>query len=342
MEPKVSIIVPIYNVEKYLRRCIDSLIEQSYPNLEILLIDDGAKDASLSICMEYEVQDSRIKVFHKENEGLGLTRNYGIKRATGEYITFVDSDDYLTLDAIEVMVKKAITTDADIVIANHYYKGEEQKVMMTERLYSGTEIKDILMVHMMGNYGNKLDALSYTAWGKLYKRNLFIKNNLAFPSERKLIWEDLVFSADAYPLCKKIFVLHKPVYYYCFNEGSLTHTYKPNKLELVMILYCYMKEKMQNLNLASDAQFRLDTNFMGHIRTCIKLEVFYADENGFGKAIQNIQEICSREDVQRLIRNYPKNAFNKSQYVYNFAMEHSWVYVIYFLTWLQNKRKRIE
>lgn len=342
MEQKVSIVVPVYNVEKYLRRCVDSLIAQSYLNLEILLVDDGSKDSSLSICKEYELKDSRIRVFHKENEGLGLTRNYGIERATGEYITFVDSDDYLTSDAIAVMLDRAIATNADVVIATHYYKNKVQEVAIPERLYSGDEIKKVLMVHMMGNKGNKLDALSYTAWGKLYKKELFTKNNLVFPSERKLIWEDLAFSVEAYPLCEKVYVLHKPVYYYCFNEGSLTHTYKPNKLELVMELYHYMGTKIQELGLPKAAQYRLNTNFIGHIRTCIKLEVFYADKNGFGTAIQNIRKICSRKDVQILIEGYPKASFNKSQYVYNFTMEHRWIYAIYFLTWLQNKKKRIE
>ena len=141
---------------------------------------------------------------------------------------------------------------------------------------------------------------------------------------------------------RKVYVLHKPVYYYCFNEGSLTHTYKPNKLELVMELYHYMGTKIQELGLPKEAQYRLNTNFIGHIRTCIKLEVFYADKNGFGTAIQNIRKICSRKDVQILIENYPKASFNKSQYIYNFTMEHRWIYAIYFLTWLQNKKKRIE
>ena len=149
MEQKVSIVVPVYNVEKYLKRCVNSLIGQSYSNLEILLVDDGSKDSSLSICKEYELKDSRIRVFHKENEGLGLTRNYGIERATGEYITFVDSDDYLTSDAITAMLDRAIATNADVVIATHYYKNEVQGVAIPERLYSGNEIKKALMVHMI-------------------------------------------------------------------------------------------------------------------------------------------------------------------------------------------------
>lgn len=342
MGPKVSIVVPVYNVEKYLKRCVDSLVEQSYSNIEILLVDDGSKDKSLSICRKYEMQDPRIRVFHKNNEGLGLTRNYGIAKATGDYLTFVDSDDYLTSDAVEVMLIKAIQTDADVTIASMYYKNEMQKVVLQEGLYSKQDIKNVLMVHMMGNNANIKDAISYTATAKLFKKTLFSEKHLKFPSERKLIWEDLAFSMDVYPLCEKVFVLQKSIYYYCYNEDSLTHTYKPNKLELVMVLYRYMCGKIQELNLSSEAQFRLDTNFIGHIRTCIKLEVFYSGQNGFDKAIQNIRRICSREDVQTLIRSYPNDAFNKAQYIYNYAMEYGWVYIVYLLTWLQNKKKRIE
>lgn len=321
MEQKVSIIVPVYNVEKYLKRCVDSLIEQSYKNLEIILVDDGSKDNSFSICKEYESKDSRVRIFHKENEGLGLTRNYGIEKSTGEYITFVDSDDYLTLDAVETMVEKAAVTNADVVVANMFYKDKEMKVMMEERLYYGDDIKNIIINHMMGDCGKKKDAFSYTATAKLFKKELFIKNNLRFPSERKLIWEDLAFSVDVYPRCEKVYIFHKAIYYYCFNEGTLTHTYKPNKLNLVMELYHYMGEKIQILNLPIEAQYRLDTNFIGHIRTCIKLEVFYKDKNSYRTAIQNIRKICSRKDVQTLIRSYPKDSFNTLQYIYNFAME---------------------
>lgn len=151
----MSIVVPVYNVEKYLKRCVDSLIGQSYPNLEILLVDDGSKDSSLSICKEYELKDSRIRALHKENEGLGLTRNYGIERATGKYITFVDSDDYLTSDAVEAMLGKAEATDADVVIANMFYKDEEMKVAVAERLYTGADIKSVIINCMMGNYAEK-------------------------------------------------------------------------------------------------------------------------------------------------------------------------------------------
>lgn len=342
MKGSVSIIVPVYNVEKYLERCLNSLINQTYLNLEILLIDDGSKDNSLSICKEYEKKDLRIHVYHKDNEGLGLTRNYGIAKATGEYIIFIDSDDYIVVNAIEVLVQKAQETNADIVIANYYYKDIPQKVFIPEQLYTGDNIKNILMVHMMGNAAHNFDGLSCMACGRLYKRSLFTKYGFKFPSERKMIWEDLVFSINVYPICQSIYVSHFPIYYYCFNGNSLTHIYNPDKLKLIMTLYRYMIKEIRKMKLPAEALQRLDNNFIGHIRTCIKLEVFYTKQNGLKKTLNNIWNICNRKDVQNLIRSYPKKDFNRIQYIYNFFMENKLVMGVYFLTWLQNKKKRIE
>ena len=112
---KVSIIVPVYNVENYIERCLKSLVNQTLKDIEILIINDGTPDNSIEICEKYAKNDNRIKIFNKENEGLGLTRNYGIERATGEYIAFVDSDDYVTLDMCENLYNAAIENNADIV-----------------------------------------------------------------------------------------------------------------------------------------------------------------------------------------------------------------------------------
>lgn len=342
MEKLISIIIPVYNVEKYLKRCLESVIHQTYINLEILLIDDGSIDKSLEICKEYEKIDSRIKVYSKSNEGLGLTRNYGLKRANGEFITFIDSDDYIVKNAIEMLYLKEKETDADVIIANSYYKNIEQEVYLCEGLYAESEIKDILIVHAMGNSPRFLDGLSYTAWGKLYKKSILYDNGIEFPSERKMIWEDLVFNTNVYSVSKSIYVSHYPIYYYCYNDGSLTHTYKPNKLNMIMDLYKYMIKKIEILNLSDEAKIRLNNNFIGHIRTCIKLEVYYVKSNGFNRAFKNIENICKNSDVQELIKSYPVKNFNKSQLIFNVFMKIKFIVGVYFLTWLQNKKMRIE
>lgn len=342
MNECVSIVVPVYNVEKYLKRCLNSLINQTYSKLEIILVDDGSKDNSIAICKEYEKKDQRIHVFQKENEGLGLTRNFGIKKATGTYITFVDSDDYLVLDAIEIMLRRALEMQADVVIANFFYGGAVQRIMLPERLYQDKEIRDTLVVHMMGNLANISDSLPYTATAKLFRRELFEVYNVQFPSERELIWEDLAFSVEIFPLCNRVYITHYPVYHYCFNENSLTHIYKPDKINLVMILYRYMVSKIKEIDLPIEAKKRLNTNFIGHIRTCIKLEVFYGKQNGYANAKKHVQYICNRDDVQKIIRDYNKEDYSMIQRIYNFFVEHKLVVGVYLLTWIQNKKKRIE
>lgn len=121
--PLISVVIPIYNVERYLDRCINSMVNQSYQNIEIILVDDGSKDRCFEICDSWKSKDDRIRVIHKCNEGLGMARNTGIKNASGHYICFFDSDDYLRLDAIELAVTSANKYNSEIVIWGHAVVG---------------------------------------------------------------------------------------------------------------------------------------------------------------------------------------------------------------------------
>ena len=176
MTEKVSVIVPVYNVEKYLRQCLDSILQQTYQNLEILIINDGSTDGSDAICREYLEKDERISYFAKENTGISDTRNVGIRQATGEYVTFVDSDDWIEKTYIEELYDKLITYHADIVATNYYLFNDAESLFYFfmgeqdyyERLYTPVQLIDGLYETKF----NKSFAL-LSAWGKLYKRSLF-------------------------------------------------------------------------------------------------------------------------------------------------------------------------
>ncbi len=338
----ISIIVPVYNVECFINECISSLIAQTYRNIEILLIDDGSTDSSLSRCYEWKKKDKRIRVYTKENEGLGLTRNFGIEQSKGTYISFVDSDDYLLPDAIESMYKEAVRTDADVVSAKTIYKDEPIVLSVEEGVYSHKRIMKHLINKIMGNYPGKNDAYTYTATAKLFKLKTILNSKVRFPSERKLIWEDLVFSTLLFPKCNSIYIMSKPVYYYRFNECSLTHKYVPKKFEKIIILYQYMCRRIIEYGLSKEAKLRLNNNFLGHIRTCIKLEVYYSGENGKKYAYSRIKRICEDETVNDIIASIPIRTYNKSQRIYSYFIVKKKVKCVYFLTWLQNKKKRID
>ncbi len=212
MEELISIIVPIYNVEEYLERCIQSLIRQTYSKIEILLIDDGSTDNCGKICDSYEVLDNRIRVFHKKNGGLSDARNYGIERCSGRYISFVDSDDYVADNYIELLYSILEKYSADITICASQYiydKSFKQELVDGENIreYSSKDaIVDTLNI-----------KISQRAWGKLYKRELFEKTR--FPVGK--LYEDLAVAYDLLLESSMVVYTDAPAYYYLIRSGSI-------------------------------------------------------------------------------------------------------------------------
>ena len=213
----VSIIVPVYNVEKYIKKCIDSIINQTYQNLEIILVDDGSPDKCGEICEEYSKKDNRIKVIHKENGGVSDARNAGLEKATGEYIAFIDSDDYIDKNYISTLYNMCITNKAEIAqcsfkrvtdnqIANE--KDVENKIVNM----SGIEaIKNIF----------KENYIEYTvAWNKLYKKSLF--DNIKYPKGK--LHEDEATTYKLFYEAKIVSVTNEKLYYYYIRQNSITNT----------------------------------------------------------------------------------------------------------------------
>lgn len=236
---KISIIVPVYNVEKYLPRCVDSLLNQTYSNLEIILVEDGATDSSATICEEYQKKDNRIKVIHKTNGGLSDARNKGIKIATGEYIACVDSDDYVTEDMYEILLKNLKETNAAISVGNYKMvaDGEEKKEERTHT-YHVIENKPDMIANLLEN-----SYIQNYAWNKLYKRELF--KEITYPYGKKM--EDLGTTYLLFDKCSKIVYTKDIVYYYYQREDSIVN--KKNlslildKLELTLQRYTYLKDR---------------------------------------------------------------------------------------------------
>lgn len=212
MDKKVSVIVPIYKVEKYLKRCIDSIIHQTYINLEIILIDDGSPDSCPEICDQYGNSDERICVIHKKNGGPSAARNIGLDIATGDYIVFVDSDDFMKLNAIEVWVQECEEQDADMVIGNFmsYYSGSD---------VDKSEWKNDMVILNSQSALEKMfleDDRLCAPWGKLYKRNLF--SAIRYPEDFFLA-EDMFIICDVFDKARKI-LYDKNIFYYYNQEGT--------------------------------------------------------------------------------------------------------------------------
>ena len=206
----VSLIIPVYNVRDYLRKCLDSVAAQTYPNLEVIIVNDGSPDDSLEIALEYTAKYPNFRCYTIENRGLGGARNYGMEQATGDYILFLDSDDYIAENCVEVMVNAAEKEDSDIVAANCYDVREDGSVLFAyKNVYQNATTSLAQEPEILLN--------RVSAWGKLYKRELLD----GFQYVSRVWYEDMRLTPKLYLRAKKITYVDDSLFYYVQREGSI-------------------------------------------------------------------------------------------------------------------------
>ena len=247
MDEKISVIVPVYNVEQYLERCVDSIINQTYKNLEIILVNDGSTDNSGQLCDELAKKDDRIRVIHKKNGGLSDARNVGIDEAEAELVGFIDSDDYIDEDMYEVLINNLKAANADLSMCGHYdvYNNVPESQVSDKKTWELSPQEAIKMVM-------EAKILSVTAVNKLYKKSLF--SELKFEIEK--IAEDAFIMIKLLDKCNKIVATNEKKYYYVHRENSITtqkfslkflnviEAYEQNK-EIILEKYPELKEVAQ-------------------------------------------------------------------------------------------------
>ena len=213
---KVSVIIPIYNSEKYLYQCLESVTGQTLRDIEIILIDDGSTDSSYEICEKFQEQDNRIRLYRQENKGAGVARNYGIQLATGEYLSFLDSDDFFELDMLQSLYRRAKTTDADITFCDYW---EFDDVIKQDKMVPWSARKDLIPKKKVFTTYECSDGIfqlcTGAAWSSLYKSSLIIKNNLQFSSLKRT--NDAFFSKTALAVAEKISWVDKRLLHYRVN-----------------------------------------------------------------------------------------------------------------------------
>lgn len=243
--PLVSVIVPIYKVEKYIYRCVDSIINQTYENLEIILVNDGSPDRCGEMAEEYSRQDPRIKVIHKKNGGLSDARNYGMKMVTGEYTVFLDSDDWMEHQAIEYMVEKAKEYEADIVQSAFYYAYDGQ-LFIDNRHYRQKDAPVLLPRQELMQELVKNEVVKNFAWGKLYKTEI-IKE---IPFQKGVLFEDVFWAHQVMNQVNHYLILHKPIFYYYQRGDSIVANYTPKNLDFITGLlerHAFLEKKYPSL-----------------------------------------------------------------------------------------------
>ncbi len=239
---KISVVVPVCNVEIYLSKCIDSIINQDYKNLEIIIVDDGSTDSSGEICQKYADADNRVRIIHQDNQGLSMARNNGIDIATGEYIGFIDSDDWIRPDMYSTLYNNAVKYDADISIINFNYVLPSGEYVPFAKENTGIKVFDGIY-----KVAHNIRTTNNFVWNKLYKKNLF--NNIRFPKGK--IFEDIFTMYKLIDTANKIVVSSDCKYYYVRHDNSITLSQfnmgHLDNIEAYIERYRYISEKYPKL-----------------------------------------------------------------------------------------------
>nr|WP_288730327.1 glycosyltransferase family 2 protein [uncultured Anaerobutyricum sp.] len=343
--PKISAIVPVYNVEKYLDRCINSLINQTLEDIEIILVDDGSPDDCPKMCDEYAQRDKRIRVIHKENGGLGFARNSGLEIARGEYIYFIDSDDYIAQNAFEIFYKEAKKNDADVCYGGFYLVDEENgKTIPIEheykgRDYVGDDIVNIVLYNMLGSDADaKSDAnIRQSVWQGIYSGDLIRSNKLRFETERKYISEDIVFHLDFLPKAKKaVFVEGCYYYHIADNPTSLTHKYSESRFRRCRDLYIIEADKIQKLNMPEDSIERIKRAFIGNTRVSIQQIYQYAWDTKNKNIKKQVYEILEDAVFNKVLNSYDNRKNPIKQRLFSLFMKKKMVRELEMLVYFNN------
>ena len=217
MESLVSVIVPIYNAEKYLERCINSILNQSYKHFELILVDDGSTDSTLSICQNFQHNDNRINVIHKKNSGVSKSRNKALEISNGDYIIFVDADDFVGENYIKNLIPK---NNEDFVYSG--YKNIRDNLIIEEIIYKEININPFKCSKDFAYFWDKTNICF--VWGACYKKDIIKKNNINFDISIN-IGEDVIFNIEYLRYCNSVCVTKNADYFHCNNEKSLVHKY---------------------------------------------------------------------------------------------------------------------
>lgn len=311
VEKQISVIVPVYNVARYLRQCLKSICDQSYRNLEIILVDDGSLDQSGFICDEYSKRDPRIKVIHKQNQGLGEARNTGLDHCSGTYVYFVDSDDWLEPNMLENMMKEIEAADADMAMCGFKRCGqngaiENYPIVRKRCVLQGKDVQSKIFLPMVAQKSTVGEdfTINMCVWANLYRKSIIDKSHIRFLSERQYLSEDICFNLQYLLQSARVVMLPEMYYCYRYNPTSLTSRYKGDEYGKLVLLYQKVCQLTNQVNVLSEIEHRPQRFFLTKIR-----EIFFRLVGCATLSWKNKYTICKKilndSTLQGVLKEYP-------------------------------------
>lgn len=310
----VSVIVPVYNVEKYLRRCVESIISQSYTELEIILVDDGAQDGSPLLCDQLATEDARIKVFHQKNTGQGYARNLGLQHATGEFVTFVDADDYIGEKHIEDLHFALTQNHSDAVLGFYTTVNEAgvevpRKSKLKAGVYEQERLKNEILLPLIGTdescpYDTVVEASSCM---NMYRMALVKEYNIRFTSEREAVAEDQFFNIDYFSYANSVTVTEIDDYFYYENQQSTSRRYDKNRFARTVKYYHLLRQRVEQYGLTEAIGNRIERSFL--MKTRVALKHIALSNIDYASKKREIRNILNHELTEQVIKAYPINTY---------------------------------
>lgn len=346
--PKISIIVPVYNIrEDYLRKCIESLLKQTLKEIQIILVDDGSTDCSSGkICDEYERLDKRVVTIHQKNQGVAVARNTGLKAANGEWITFVDADDWCELCMCEKLLDKAGTLKPDILIfanfsvsekgeiaRNHFFK--ESIELLDKKLKEEAELKTIVRRHPSFSFQPPYNMIGGT-WCKLIKRDFLEKSGVQF--EPKLLRsQDIIFYLYLFEKAEKISYYDEQLYYYRYDAESVSKRYRPDAYMIFILVLKKQAEFIQMYHKSELFKAVFAKGVMGTIGTCTRTDFIHEqNKQSFRKRCGDIRRMIYLEPVKEVLKNNHYKSLNRYQVIYKILLKYNLVEIYLLLSELND------
>ena len=337
MDPLVSVVLPIYNVEKYLDDCISSVINQTYRNLQIILVDDGSPDNCPQKCDAWSKKDERIQVIHQENQGLGEARNSGISYALGKYIFFYDSDDYLNLNLISKCVCCAERYNADFVIYGFSDVTMEGNYICdyipvpSKNVIRGNEIKTLFIKQLYANnkYKGEDWNIRISAWNCMFSKSIVDERNFRFVSERKIISEDIYSMLSYYTYIKTAIIIDESLYYHRINKQSLSHTYREDRFQKLTYFYEQLTILCRELKLDDETVSLMANPYISGTIDAIKMIV--RSENPYSKKLALLSNIVFNDKFNEAISLSLKFENTLSKKILLLALRNKNVKIVYLL-----------
>lgn len=352
--PKLSVVVPVYNVEDYIGQMIESLQNQTLRDLQIILVDDGSPDRSGEICDEYAAKDDRITVIHKPNGGVGAARNDGLDAATGDWIVFCDSDDWVEPDAFQRLVDAGERTGADVVFgdANLVYGQSVQKAQFYRSEFvtsDSAQIQQLIAADFSRAYcfdpPEGGPAFGYGGpWNKLVRRKLMLDNGIRFDLRVKGIFDDILYTAYIFAAAKTVAYVHVPVYNYRQLGSSITHSYKANLLLINQAIFNSWQEFMDKYGKEGQFQKPFYANVIRRFKSTLGL-YFFSKKNTmpFRGQLRELKALMDTEPYRTALREVDKSKLHNKydKLIWQAARTGSpfMVYLVYKLSVLVKKVK---